>query len=378
RPSTLFAWARASSLLREYDFHALEQALAGFLALGDIEAAADVEDMWAIALWTRGQAAAADDHLSRAEALIKEAPLSASKVRVLADRARFLMFEGDHEASVRAAREVLSMAEELGLDADRAGLLNNIGTARVAAGDEAGLADLEQSLAIGLEHGFPDHLHRTYHNLMESYRKLGRLEKSAEILAEERRSDERFGLQRLLRWVIGEEATDRYLRAHWDEALNRAESMIAQVEAGNPHYQEPACRLVRAAMQYARGDDQGADGDSARALAFSRDQRDVQALAPALSARARFRVASACADEASKLVDEALALPLYYSGLVDLAWTLVELDRGRELLARRDEVDGTPWGVAALAIASGRFAEAADVLADMGAASDEAYARLRA
>src|SRR5262249_8577774 len=151
RPSTLFAWARASSLLRESDFHALEQALAGFLALGDIEAAAEVEDMWAIALWTRGQAAAADDHLSRAEALTKEAPLSASKVRVLADRARFLMFEGDHEASVRAAREVLSMAEELGLDADRAGLLNNIGTARVAAGDEAGLADLEQSTANGLE-----------------------------------------------------------------------------------------------------------------------------------------------------------------------------------------------------------------------------------
>jgi hypothetical protein len=37
----------------------------------------------------------------------------------------------------------------------------------------------------------------------------------------------------------------------------------------------------------------------------------------------------------------------------------------------------TPWHEPAVAIASGRIAEAADLLAAMGARSDEAYARLR-
>ena len=89
-------------------------------------------------------------------------------------------------------------------------------------------------------------MHRTYHNLMESYRQMGRLEKSAEVLAAERRSDERFGLRQQLRWVLGEEAVDRYWRGDWETALARVDEFMAEVEAGSPHYQEPVCRWVRA------------------------------------------------------------------------------------------------------------------------------------
>lgn len=269
------------------------------------------------------------------------------------------------------------MAEELGLDDVRVSLLNNIGTARVALGDEGGFTDLEQSLAIGLEHSLAQHLHRTYHNLMESYRAVGRLVESAEVLAQERISDERFGLERQLRWVVGEEAVDRYWRGDWKTALALSDEFIAEVESGSPHYMESGCRLVRASIRLARGDEPGADEDSARGLDLGREQKDLQAFAPMLALRARILLVLGATVEAAGLVDEVLAQPLHYASVVDLAWALTDLQRTDELLSRADEPGPTRWLDAALAIAGGRIESAADILAEMGNVADEAYARLR-
>ena len=319
----------------------------------------------------------ADEHLDRAVALVADAPLSPAKVRVLAERTRSFMLAGDYEDAIRAGQEVLPMAEQLGLDDVRAVLLIVLGTARIAVGDESGLADLEQSLAIGLELSLASHVHRTYHNLMESYRRMGRLEKSAEVLAAERRSDERFGLQQQLRWVLGEEAVDRYWRGDWETALASVDEFMAEVEAGSPHYQEPICRWVRAGIALARGDLSGADEDSTQNVELAREQKDLQVLAPVLAQRAFVLIALGRSAEASELVDELLGLRLHYSSFIDLAWALTDLGRGGEFEQRAAHVHSTPWCVVAIEITAGRFEAAADVLAEMGDVSDEAYARLR-
>ena len=72
---------------------------------------------------------------------------------------------------------------------------------RAGVGDDSGLADLEQSPGDWPRAQPRDAVHRTYNNLMECYRKRRRLEESAEVLAAERRADERFGLRQALRWV---------------------------------------------------------------------------------------------------------------------------------------------------------------------------------
>ena len=269
------------------------------------------------------------------------------------------------------------MAEALGLDDVRAALLNNIGVSRVALGDEGGLADLEQSLAIGFEHNLAPHLHRTHHNLMEAYRTLGRLEESADVLAAERRSDERFGLQRDLRWVIGEEASVEYWRGDWEAALARVDEFMIEVDAGSPHYMETWCRWVRAVIRLARGDTTGAEDDSVRILHLAREQKDLQVLAPALAQHSFMALALGRPVEASELVDELLALPLHYSSFTDLAWALVDLGRGTEFAERTEGAAPSPWLSAGLAIAGGRLEAAADVFAAMGNVSDSAYARLR-
>ena len=111
---------QADAVVRESDLDALGEAVAGFLAASDTEAAAEVEAYIGITLWNRGLRGDADVHLERAFALVEDAPLSPQKVRVLAERSRFRMWSGDNEGAVRAGREVLAMAEELGLDDVRA------------------------------------------------------------------------------------------------------------------------------------------------------------------------------------------------------------------------------------------------------------------
>ena len=190
------------------------------------------------------------------------------------------------------------MAEELGLDDVRAALLNIVGTARVAVGDESGLADLEQSLAIGLELSLAPHLHRTYHNLMESYRQIGRLEKSAEVLAAERRSDERFGLQQHLRWVLGEEAvtgtgaaTGKRRSLAWTNSWPR--SRPARLITWSRH--AGGCAPISARS----GRPSGADEDSARNVEMAREQKDLQVLAPGLARGAFVLIALGRSAEAS-------------------------------------------------------------------------------
>ncbi len=376
-PSLRFKLAQASAPARPHDLDALGEVVAEFLALGNVEGAAEVAAYIAGSAWNRGDRDMADEHLDQAVALVAEAPLSPAKVRVLAERARFRLLAGDNEGAIRAGQEVLPLAEQLGLDDVRAVLLIVLGTARVAVGDESGLADLEQSLAIGLEFSLASLVHRAYNNLMESYRKMGRLEESAEALAAERRSDERFGLLQQLRWVLGEEAVDRYWRGDWEASLACVEEFMAETEAGSPHYQEPLCRWVRAYIALARGDVSRADEDSARNIDLAREQKDLQVLAPALAQRAFVLVALGRSTEASDLVDELLALPLFYSSFIDLAWAVTGLGRGGEFEQRAADTHSTPWRTVALEIAAGRFEAAADVLAEMGDVADEAYARLR-
>ncbi len=60
-----------------------------------------------------------------------------------------------------------------------------------------------------------------------------------------------------------------------------------------------------------------------------------------------------------------------------LSWTLTALGRGDELAAALRRFD-TPWALAAVAYCEGAPLAAAEILAEMGAVAEEAYARLAA
>jgi hypothetical protein len=61
-----------------------------------------------------------------------------------------------------------------------------------------------------------------------------------------------------------------------------------------------------------------------------------------------------------------------------LSWTAADLGRGSELAAALERYSHVPWARAGIAFAEGKPAEAAEVCAEMGAVTDESYARLAA
>ena len=204
---------------------------------------------------TEGDRDDADVHLERAFALVEDAPLSPAEG---ARPGRALEVPDAGRATTRArsvpVEEVLALAEAAGSRRRSRRPPERHRHRRVVARGRG------RVLRSRTE---PRHRPRaqpgplctgTYHNLMESYRAIGRLVESAEVLAEERISDERFGLERQLRWVLGEEAVDRYWRGDWKTALALSDEFIAEVESGSPHYHGVGCRFVRASIPLARGD----------------------------------------------------------------------------------------------------------------------------
>ena len=102
-------------------------------------------------LWMRGDPDAFR-HLDEAGALLRDTPASYSKAYVLSSLSRFHMIADENLRSIEVGQEALAMAEQMGLDELRAHALDSIGISRARIGDERGIADLEQSIALAVAH----------------------------------------------------------------------------------------------------------------------------------------------------------------------------------------------------------------------------------
>jgi tetratricopeptide (TPR) repeat protein len=303
---------------------------------------------------------------------------------VLASLTAALMIKGRPEEAIEVGRQALAMAEALGLDQERAQVLDYIGAARVFGGDPGGVADLEQAVAIAVQANLPDST-VACGNLGSMLITLGDLARGFELQAKGRQAAERFGMAGELRWLRAEQVSQNYWQGRWDAALAGADQFIAEAEAGSPHFMEPTCRLVRGLIRLARGDPPGALADATAAAEFATRLGDVEAVLPTLAFHAYALLANHRVQEAGARASELLAKLTQTGALAtspdwsgQLAVVLYVLGRGDELLEPAASAPiPTPWQQAATAIAAGRFEEAADRYAEIGSLPDEAFARLR-
>ena len=160
--------------------------------------------------------------------------------------------------------------------------------------------------------------------------------------------------------------------------------MIAHVEAGNPLYTEPSCRIVRATIMFARGDAGCFDAEIHRSLALADGATDPQAKGPVSIYAAFLRLWADDRAGAEQLLDSTLATArtsevgielIHYEAALLAA--LLGLDPV-ELAIPQVEVAETPKQRATAALLEGDLLAAADALADLGKVNDEAYLRLRA
>jgi class 3 adenylate cyclase/tetratricopeptide (TPR) repeat protein len=364
----------------------LKRARDTLLAAGEVEAAAEITAKLAHATWFEGNRDGAMQHMEQASALVAERPQSRAKALVLAQRCRFHMLASENEEAQRVGLEALAMIDVLDFDDLRPFLLNSVGVARATAGDLRGLADLESSIELAEARGSIEAI-RGYLNLGSVIWSLGDLARAQEL---HRRGLERareFGHTQSMLWLTGELAIDEFHAGEWVQAQASADRLIEAVEAGSPHYMEPAARAVRAWLLAARGEFDAAVAESARGLELARAAADPQTLLPAVCFHAHLQLEAGLRVEAGASADEALALCSgAASGLLlsewttSLAWTLHALDRTSDTLITRiaSEQNRTVWVEASEAIATGDLTTAADVLARMENLTWEARVRLSA
>src|SRR5262249_39976409 len=156
-------------------------------------------------------------HFDEALALLEDAPPSMPKTWVLGTVARFHAIELRTDHAIRFGNEALAMADELGLDEARAHMLNTIGFARISGVDEAGIADIEESLRIAQERNSPESI-RAYLNLGTAHAHFGNLDKAFHVHEEGRRAAERFGDTAGMQWFAAERLWELYWVGGWDEA----------------------------------------------------------------------------------------------------------------------------------------------------------------
>ena len=383
RAELLFRRARAVLVgLDDTRSDLFEEARDALLAAGQVEDAAEAETLGAFALRAADRVAEALVSAQHAVGLVESLPASRQKAYVQANYARLLVVAAfRYEEPIAMAREALANARELELHDLEAHCLNTIGTARVMQWDVDGLADAEESLRIGLEHCPPFEVFRIYNNLQSSYVNAGRL---ADAYATARAALEmarRFGLPfgDFERQVVFAD----FDCGRWDAAAERIEKLG---DAGTTR--DPFDLGVIAELRLARDDLAGAIAACDEAVASVRAEpwshETAHTLLSFLGFRARIALAAGDEEMARQLADELLAIELdvrqmYPAPLVELALVLVDLDmveRAPFLSITAERV--LPWHEVVQAITVGRFVDAADRLAEIGAVTLEASTRMLA
>jgi tetratricopeptide (TPR) repeat protein len=246
---------------------------------------------------------------------------------------------------------------------------------------------MEESIALATRlNSIPDML-RGRNNLTALYILKGDLARTRAAQEKSLELARHFGHRGQVRFIeAGAAVGNRYLAGEWDDALERAEPVIAEAEAGARFYSLPGTYAWRGLIRLARGDAVGAESDAELTVELARPVKDPQSLYPYLAMAGTIFLSVGNRSRAGETLGESVAglgeLPRLGFAVIELplhAWVAVTLGRASDLVEVVErEPWKSPWVRSALAVASRDFLAAADILGDMGIVSHEAFFRLRA
>ena len=384
RPHLRFRLGRARAFSGGEGLDLMEAAVDELEAAGEIEAAADAAVILSRVLWSHGDIERHDAYVERALDLVGDQADSPARVGAIANQAARHGFDGRHREARDLATEALPAAERLGLGDMRVRLLETRAYTRLTLGDQGGFDDFAEAIRLATEVHAYDRLHTALNNYMEKQLGLGQLEAALETFSVMQRNLERYSTETERRWTLMLTGSFAFIQGKWSEAAQAVEQFIAEVEAGNPHYLESPVRSVRAWMRRAAGDLAGASEDGEKGLEHARRVNEAQLLSQALLGRAVGLLDEGRGPEALTLAHEALEHGERFvhvmndTIIVDAAWVMHDLGLGAEYAPLLERSADRPWAEAGIAICTGDFRRAADVLAEIGYRPGEAYARLRA
>src|SRR5262249_10784396 len=116
-----------------------------------------------------------------------------------------------------------------------------------------------------------------------------------------------YGQAGFARWFVGIQVDKAYQLGNWDESLTMANSFLAEVEAGSPHYLAPPAYVARTFVHLGRGENETVLADADRAVALGRRAKDPQILNLGLAGAAHAYRELGDLETAAELADEFLA-----------------------------------------------------------------------
>jgi DNA-binding SARP family transcriptional activator len=272
----------------EDSFQSASAAVAVAESLGEPAVLADALAVLSKAVfWARGPMAARAA-ARRAVDLLESQDDAARLCGALTDLARAhsnlatlgIVAEPSREAAEHAAR-ALALGRQLGRTDLQAQPLCYVGSARLAQGDPAGAADLDESIAMIAADPRAELRVRVYVNAAGSAYRAGRLDDAGRYVAAGLRhaADGEFfaGEYRLQLTMAAVEAS----RGNWDRAIADLRTLVSSV--GEPGIMRPLAGSLLARLLARRGEDGAAVLEAAQADPAARD--DVQVAGPLAVAR---------------------------------------------------------------------------------------------
>jgi tetratricopeptide (TPR) repeat protein len=330
--------------------------------------------------WFRGKREPVAANIDRAKDLIRDAAPSPEKARVLVSICRFMSLAEEGDRGLAAGSEAIAVIEQLGLSELLPRALMYVGLGKFEADPDAGLRDVERGLELARANKSAD-VQSITANLGFMYATTGDIRKGNQYFWETVRMESQFGETPISRHTRGARPWIELHEGDWDAAKRHAEEFIAEIEAGNPHYNEWVARISLAMILFARDDLAGALDQTRRGLESTREAKDPQVLVPALAWNAEMEASAGNLAVAESLLDESLQLMskghAQNSFYLHSAWLAEELGRGSALLGSLGAMRTSRFGKAARSIVEHDWAEAANLFEEMGLVVEEAQARVR-
>jgi DNA-binding CsgD family transcriptional regulator/tetratricopeptide (TPR) repeat protein len=347
--------------------------------------------------WSLARAEQSRETLQHALEMVPD-DASPERARLLSHKVRFLLLQGRFQGVVDTADEALAAADEVGDLSARSSILNRLGCALFALGQErSGTEVLQEAIEIARRAESNDDLATGFLNYADSLHLAGRSAEAIDVAAEGAAAIT--GMDRSNLWLAATRVEILFESGRWDEARDLLPSRRA-ASAGSSLVN---VNLRRADLALGAGDDAAAEPLIDEAQNVLADSVEPQHIASMVTARAELarragdlRAAQAaidegldrieyCSDDAARLAKVALAGLTVEADAAQHARDLADAPAEGEALARAEvlqarveaaaeTVAGRPVEQAYLVTAEAELARARDDgAADAAAAAADAW-----
>ena len=296
---------------------------------------------------------------------------------MLAEEAAQAILKNRHEDGEAAAAQALELATRLGLDEQRASVLNTLGTIRFIDGDLRAADELEEQAFALAQPGSPQRFRALANSALNALAE-GDVDAWRPRHARALEHATRTGDLQSVRWLECDGIEEAIAFGRWDEALRRIDAFLT----GGPHYREDNMRLQKAAVLAARGATDEVRTLREEALELAARTEDHQVVIPTylMSAWVSLQLGETARARELVLQAEIPGRDLRYkaTGIRAMdAVAIAETGRGEAWLEIHAGWAPTRRQVAAGLVFAGRAVEGADAWARVSP-HDEAVARLHA